>query len=834
MISSVKKMFSSVLSMKIAGTVLCSILLVEIIILVPSLVNQKHHAHDMARDQANIVLSTLKSALLYEGTTTNPEFYEKLLSYQELVKGYALCNTDGCPITFGEKVSLDHLASLEDRTVTSKDNTRLETTRLMIDGHTQYWIILRTDTSIFKETMMDYVLRIVGLILLICLFVTITTTMGLLWVVLKPIQSLKDNIQNLLSDPTNPLKYIQRVHSNDEIGDLTKTFNRLLFDINNYQEVVEQSQKEVEKGLSASEARWKFALEGSGDGVWDWNPITDKIYFSKQFLGILGLDEDDEFISNMDDWAQYLHPKDFPASARAMRDHLKGKTEYYSIEHRVLHKDGHWVWSLSRGMVISRNEDGFATRVVGTQTDISRQKEAEALIWRQANIDLLTGLPNRRLFQAELKKSIQKYDKSKGALGPLILMLLDLDNFKTINDTHGHQFGDSLLKEAARRLNRCVLNKGIAARLGGDEFTIVLENLRDKTALTNIANNVLEELAKPFVIGIETFHVSASIGITRYPEDASDIDTLIMNADQAMYASKESGRNRYHFFSQDMRTEAKARLVAVNELREAYKQGQFEVYYQPIVDFETGHIVKAEALIRWNHPTRGLLGADTVVPLAEETGLITDIGNMVFSKCIQQLAQWQKQYNPAFQMSINTSPLQYYNNECVVENWLEEMDALELSYNHLVVEITENLMLDLDKNVRAKLDAFQNHGVQLALDDFGTGYSSLSYLKNIKSNYLKIDRSFVQNIVDSDKNLALCLEIIKIAHIFGMQVIAEGIETQEQAWLLSDGGCDYAQGYFYSKPVTASAFETLLKKQHNHHLLANVDGSDTPLAANNL
>ncbi|PWQ95338.1 GGDEF domain-containing phosphodiesterase [Leucothrix arctica] len=811
MTSIIKKVLSSRLNLKIASTVMLSIVLVEIIILVPSLFTEKHHKEMMAESHASILISTLESSLQYENKVSDPEIYSRLLGHHELVKGYAVCNMTDCPIKFGETVNTSNIKLKSPAPSISKDHTRLETTKQIMSGNDPYWLVLRTDISSFKEELLQHIINILGLIALICLFVTVTTTAGLYWIVLRPIQNLKGNIQNLLADPKNPLKYMQRIHSDDEIGDLTKTFNRLLFDINNYQEAVESAQKEVQKGLSASEARWKFALEGSGDGVWDWNPVSDDIYFSKQFLNALGYEEG-EFITTMDKWTtEVLHPKDRPSCSATMLKHLKGDTDFFSMEHRVKHKDGRWVWTLSRGMVISRNELGLAARVVGTQTDITSHKDAEALIWRQANIDLLTGLPNRRLFQSELSKSIQRYKRKN--IGPIVLMLLDLDNFKTINDTHGHQFGDSLLKEAAKRLNACVKGHGIAARLGGDEFTVVLEDAKGKDIIADIADNVLSELARPFVIGIETFHVSASIGITHYPEDAADIDTLIMNADQAMYASKENGRNRYNYFSQDMRTVAKNRMRSINELREAYKEEQFEVYYQPIIDFESGKIVKAEALLRWNHPTRGIVGADEVIPLSEETGLIVDIGNWVFQKGTKQLAEWQQKYEPNFQLSVNTSPIQYYHNDCIVNDWYAYMDTLGVDYTSLVVEITENLMLDLDGKVRAKLDAFRNGGVQLALDDFGTGYSSLAYLKNLKSNYLKIDRSFVSNIVGNDKNLALCLEIIKIAHIFDMQVIAEGIETQEQAWLLSDGGCDFAQGYFYSKPVSAEVFETYLIKQ---------------------
>lgn len=286
-----------------------------------------------------------------------------------------------------------------------------------------------------------------------------------------------------------------------------------------------------------------------------------------------------------------------------------------------------------------------------------------------------------------------------------------------------------------------------------------------------------------------------------------------MNADQAMYAAKEQGRNRYCNFTQAMRTRAQARLRTINELRIAVEEEQFEVYYQPIVDMGTGRIAKTETLIRWQHPKYGLLGADSVIRLAEETGMIVDIGNWIFYRSAEQLAKWRQQYEPELVMSVNTSPSQYLDDRCLVSDWLEHMDKLKLPYDALVVEITESMMLNLDSDVMGKLDAFRDAGIKIALDDFGTGYSSLSYLQQINSDYLKIDRSFVSNITENERNMALCREIINISHIFDMGVIAEGIENTAQAKLLADSGCDFGQGYLYSKPVSAEDFEKLLVHQ---------------------
>ncbi|MGB1311945.1 MAG: putative bifunctional diguanylate cyclase/phosphodiesterase, partial [Leucothrix sp.] len=532
----------------------------------------------------------------------------------------------------------------------------------------------------------------------------------------------------------------------------------------------------------------------------------------------------------MSAWNEYIHPDDVVAANRAMQDHLTGKTTDYSIEQRIQNSQGQWVWMLSRGMVINRNGDGVATRMVGTHTDISAHKASEQLIWEQANVDALTHLPNRRQFNKHLESAIQQ---GKDLGSSFILMFIDLDNFKIINDTHGHKAGDLLLREAADRLTNCVRKKDIVSRLGGDEFTIILNTIDDSKTTENIAKSVLKALARPFLIDFEAFHITASIGITRYPEDASTHEILLMNADQAMYEAKALGRNRYQYFSLEMRISAQTRMRTINELREAVKAEQFEVYYQPIVCFKTGKIIKAECLIRWQHPTQGLLGADSIIRLAEETNMIVDIGNWIFYRATEQLIQWRRKYHTDFKISVNTSPAQYVDDGCVVEDWLAHMDKLGLPFNSLIVEITEGLLLNLDENVTSKLKKLRDSGIGIALDDFGTGYSSLSYLQEIHSDFLKIDRSFVNNIMYDEKTKALCNEIIKIAHIYNTQVIAEGIETIEQSRILRDNGCDFGQGYLYSKPVSATEFETLLKQQlpkrsREQITLASNDNSQRP------
>jgi diguanylate cyclase (GGDEF)-like protein len=406
----------------------------------------------------------------------------------------------------------------------------------------------------------------------------------------------------------------------------------------------------------------------------------------------------------------------------------------------------------------------------------------------------------------------QEILKSERASLPLALLLIDLDEFKAVNDTLGHDKGDILLKEAALRIVECVRASDTVARLGGDEFSVVLSQLTDTNHAEDIAQKILTRLAEPYHLGEETAYVSASIGITLYPSDASNFESLMKNADQAMYLSKSLGRNRFSYFTSALQEAAQKRLQLTNELRGALAANQFQVYYQPIVELSTGNIHKAEALIRWHHPVRGLVSPADFIPLAEETGLIVDIGFWVFQQAAQQVKRWQILFNAAFQVSVNRSPVQFKDH--IVKNNLPCLDYLhdmQIRGQGIVFEITEGLLLDTHANVFKTLLKFRDAGIQVALDDFGTGYSALSYLNKFDIDYLKIDKSFIDNLAINSSDLALCEAIIVMAHKLGLKVIAEGIETEDQRQILTNAGCDYAQGYLFSRPVPPEEFEKLLK-----------------------
>jgi diguanylate cyclase (GGDEF)-like protein/PAS domain S-box-containing protein len=456
------------------------------------------------------------------------------------------------------------------------------------------------------------------------------------------------------------------------------------------------------------------------------------------------------------------------------------------------------------------DEDHQPQQRIAIFSDISEKKRNENLIWEQANYDALTGLPNRRLFHDRLEQEIKKAEREHNLLA---LMFIDLDRFKEVNDTLGHEAGDILLKEAAARISHCVRDTDTLARLGGDEFTVILPGMADTDRLEIIANQIIQTLALPFAIGEASVYVSASIGITIFPNDAAELSSLLKNADQAMYVAKNKGRNQFRYFTASMQEAAHTRLQLSTDLRIALQAEQLEVYYQPIIDLQSGEVTKAEALIRWHHPVLGMVSPAIFIPLAEDIGLINAIGDWVFQQSALQALHWnlnKASHLPNIQISVNKSPRQFVagqNNLDIVE-WLHK---LALPPNCIVMEITEGLLMDDRSEVKETLLAYRDAGIQVSLDDFGTGYSAMSYLQRFDIDYIKVDQSFVRNMTNSAGDVAIVEAIIVMAHKLGMKVIAEGVETQQQREMLMAAGCDYGQGYLFARPMPAREFNWFLR-----------------------
>lgn len=453
------------------------------------------------------------------------------------------------------------------------------------------------------------------------------------------------------------------------------------------------------------------------------------------------------------------------------------------------------------------NEQEQVESMLGTLRDITQRRESEAQVWHHANYDPLTELPNRRLFLDRLEQQTKHSDRTKA---PFALFFIDLDRFKEVNDLLGHDSGDLLLAQAAERIRNCVRQTDTVARLGGDEFTVILLDTEDLSQIEQIARDILAELAKPFPLGEELAHISGSIGITRYPHDGTTPQQLLKNADQAMYAAKKNGRGQFYCFAQVLELAAVDRSQLVSELREALERQQLQLHYQPIVDMADGRIVKAEALLRWSHPTKGLLLPAAFLELAEETGLISEIENWAFTEAAACSKRWNELADAPFQVSLNLSSV-HFAHQAPKMPWSAHLEKIGLPGSGVIIEFTEKAFSHADDNLAEKLARLEEAGIALALDDYGTGQSSVACLKQFNISYLKIAPSFIRG---AGHSRMIAQTIIGMAQNLGLKVIAEGVETQAQRDWLKTAGCDYAQGFFFSEPVSALEFKALLNTSY--------------------
>lgn len=427
-------------------------------------------------------------------------------------------------------------------------------------------------------------------------------------------------------------------------------------------------------------------------------------------------------------------------------------------------------------------------------------ENANIQLQQYAYQDGLTDLPNRRYFYEKLQ-SLVSIKEMKFAL-----IFIDLDGFKEVNDSLGHDYGDLLLHQVATRLQSCITTKDTVARLGGDEFTLILEGVNSPDEASKIAEAVKSSLMQSIKVKKETVYVTASIGLTFFPADGLTVEELVRRADQAMYLSKNKGRNRYEFFSYAIEEKATEKRRLIEEIRTAIVKNQFELFYQPIFSIDGKSVPKAEALIRWNHPERGLIGPNEFIPVAEKNGLINDIGQWVKSQAIQDTVQFNVLSEKAIQVSVNTSPLEIDRAGCWVDEWIVASKKYQLPANTILIEVTENTLMDPDSSIQRQLKRLSTINIDIAIDDFGVGYSSLAYLQRLDIDILKIDRSFINDIESNDNSIALVKAIITMAHNLDVMVVAEGVETQKQYDLLKQLACDYIQGYIFSKAITKQEF----------------------------
>ena len=565
---------------------------------------------------------------------------------------------------------------------------------------------------------------------------------------------------------------------------------------------------ETERKLYLSQQRYELAAKGASAGVWDWDISNNEVFYSTKFTELLGFDNL-AFGCDFASFTGQIHPDDIKQFKACLEVHLADPFEVFDIEVRMNSAKQQELWFHIVGEAM-RDEKGNPYRMVGSMSDITEKKQSQQVIWHQANFDALTQLPNRNMFTDRLNQEIAK---SKRSGDKFALLFIDLDHFKEVNDTMGHNAGDLLLVEVSERLKIILRETDTVARIGGDEFTALLCNIHNLADVENIASKLIQAIEMPFYINNESIFISASIGITLFPDHSEKMEELLRFADQAMYLSKEEGRKQYRHFNKTLQEKSEKAHLLTQELRLAVINQQLEVLYQPILSISDLKIHKAEALLRWHHPELGMVSPADFIPLAETSGMIIDIGNWVFQQAAEQVKKWQSNYDQHFQISVNRSPAQFQSSVSKHDViWLNTL--LQLSLKHgICIEITEGLLLDDNEEIKETLKKFRSAGVAISLDDFGTGYAALSYLTKFELDFLKIDRAFVMNLESSAQNQALCEAIIVMAHKLGLKVIAEGVETQEQLFILEAAGCDYAQGYFVSKPISHLLFERELASQ---------------------
>lgn len=568
------------------------------------------------------------------------------------------------------------------------------------------------------------------------------------------------------------------------------------------------------KQLADSQASLAEAQSMALLGNWSWDLDGASSQWSVEMSRILA-SATSERAPTLRRFLAAIDPAERKATVAELRA-LRTTPTQFAREHRIV-GNGEMERVVYHQGASEANADGHVFRIRGTIQDITKHKKAEEQIRRLALFDSLTDLPNRQFFRESLGHAIARARRAKENMA---VLFLDLDRFKRINDTLGHAAGDVLLQEAARRLRLCVrqcdfigrdgeASRNDIARLGGDEFTVNLVDLREPEDAAKVAERILHEMEKPFHVAGQELNVTVSIGIAVYPVNGQDADTLLKNADVALYQAKASGKNAYKFFAQEMNTAALERLTLESELKYALERNEFILHYQPKIDIDAGRIVGVEALIRWRHPTRGMVPPSLFISIAEETGLIVSIGEWVLETACRQLSAWRKENLPEVTMAVNlASPS--FRGGLLVRDISTVLRTFNLRPELLELEVTETmLMQDADATIRT-LEQLHELGVKLSIDDFGTGHSSLSYLRRFRIDQLKIDRSFIAEMTDSPPDAAITAAIILFSQKLKLEVVAEGVETAAQATMLRKQGCHLLQGYYFSKPVEPEKLAELL------------------------
>jgi len=569
--------------------------------------------------------------------------------------------------------------------------------------------------------------------------------------------------------------------------------------------------KQDKEYLSQNEERYSLAMRASNDGLWDWNLKTNKIYYSDRWKEMLGFN-DDEISDTPDEWLSRIHQEDHDRVRASIDAYLEGTTSNFEIEYRIRHFSGNYLWMMAKGLAI-RTSSGRATRFAGSQTDVSERKSNEEQMIYDALHDTLTSIPNRTLLLDRIRQSLvrrKRYPKTSFAI-----IFIDLDRFRLVNESLGHIHGDELLQLISARLKETIPIGDTVARLGGDEFSVLLQDIESVRDVEAIAKDIQNSFSKPFFLGDKEVFASASMGIAHSDNNYKTPEEILRDSELAMYRAKRDGKSQSIVFQPQFRQSSLSPIDLDTDLRRALDRDEMELHYQPIISMRDRTISGFEALLRWSHRSRGVISPNEFIPLAEETGLIYDLGQWVLGKACKQIAAWNKskEKEDQLEISINLSSRQF-SDPNLVEGIVENIEKSGFNAEFLKIEITESALMQNAQRSVSMLNQLKDLNIKVCVDDFGTGYSSLSYLHTFPIDTLKIDRSFVHDMSRNFRNMEIIRTIIMLAHNLKLDVIAEGVETGEQDAQLSALGCQFAQGFYFSRPL--NSFDAALLIQQNH------------------
>lgn len=657
-------------------------------------------------------------------------------------------------------------------------------------------IHIAISNTAFRSMMVRYFQFLAAIIAGYLLLVLIL--MRLVHRAFAPMRELTQKLEAF--DPGNPVPIELDAASSNEIGMIAAAANKMSDNIMHHADFMNELNGEIEEGRQHLKEAQQIARMGS----WRVDPDTHVCEFSDQMYVLLGKKPEDTGV-NWETFLEAIDKRDRRAFANAVDNTVKSHTPFRLL-HKLINVHGEMMYVLTEGK-LSHRRDGRAV-VSGITMDVSEQTESQRTIEKLAFYDPLTNLPNRLLLNDRLQKAIKSAKRRGDKVG---VLFLDLDRFKNVNDTLGHTLGDLLLKEVAARLRRALRDSDTISRIGGDEFIVLIPDINTPEDAIVVAQKLIAVLQERWELGDKALFTTTSIGIALYPDHSDDVDTLIKYADTAMYKAKERGRNRYQFYDLSLSEKITKKLKIEQEMREAIvSMEQFELYYQPKISLRNGAIVGAEALIRWNHPAMGLVFPDDFIPIAENTGMIIPIGEWVIHEAARRIEQWRQEDIAPLKLAVNLSGRQF-GSPTLLQQIKDVLGRYDIKPQHLEFEVTESIsMISLKESLKV-LHQLRDLGVGVNIDDFGTGYSSLAYLKQFPVDTLKIDKAFIMNMLEDRDDRTIVESIVSMSKAMGLNIVAEGVETLEHVKLLKKMGVDFAQGYYFSKPIPFSQFDRIYR-----------------------